>query len=492
MRQEVSAPVLKKLYIFETKNRQRYPPNLMSSVKNHNTDYPVIDSVVSPKIYLNTLSKKEISRLLNVNQGDLHELFQKCALAVLSSSSYIDDGKELHNRYPVFDIQVTRVERGIKLTLKNAPAIAFVGDKIIRGISENLFAVLRDIVYVRDEIYNNPKYDLKFSEGITDAVFHILRNANLLDKTNNPNMVVCWGGHSISRKEYNYSKEVGYQLGLRIMDICTGCGTGAMKGPMKGATIGHAKQHIPDGQYLGITEPGIIAAESPNPIVNNLVIMPDVEKRLEAFVRIAHGIVVFPGGVGTAEEILYILSILLHPDNASIPYPLIFTGPECAKEYFTRIDQFIVDTLGIEAQQRYKIIIGNPARVAEEMIKGIKQVHAFRHAQDDASYFNWLLKINQELQTPFKPTHENMRELKLNTQQAPYLLAANLRRAFSGIVAGNVKEEGIIAIEQHGNFEIQGEMHIMESIDALLKSFVEQQRMKLPGNEYIPCYDIIK
>ena len=126
------------------------------------------------------------------------------------------------------------------------------------------------------------------------------------------------------------------------------------------------------------------------------------------------------------------------------------------------------------------------------MIKGINQVHAFRHAQDDASYFNWLLKINQELQTPFKPTHENMRKLKLNTQQAPYLLAANLRRAFSGIVAGNVKEEGIITIEQHGNFEIQGEIHIMESIDALLKSFVEQQRMKLPGNEYIPCYDIIK
>ena len=48
-------------------------------------------------------------------------------------------------------------------------------------------------------------------------------------------------------------------------------------------------------------KPGIIAAESPNPIVNDLVIMPDIEKRLEAFVRLAHGIVVFPGGVGTAE-----------------------------------------------------------------------------------------------------------------------------------------------------------------------------------------------
>ena len=79
---------------------------------------------------------------------------------------------------------------------------------------------------------------------------------------------------------------------------------------MKGATIGHAKQRIRGGRYVGITEPGIIASESPNPIVNSLVIMPDMEKRLEAFVRLGHGIIVFPGGVGTAEEILYLLGVL--------------------------------------------------------------------------------------------------------------------------------------------------------------------------------------
>ncbi len=464
----------------------------MKSVTPQKKDYPVIDAVVSPRVHLNTLSKKEVNRLLDTSQGDLHELFRKCALAVLNSGSYIDDGKVLLNRYPSFDVQVIREERGIKLELKNAPAIAFVGDKIIRGISENLFAALRDIIYVQDEINDNPKFDMDSSEGITDAVFHILRNANLLDKTNNLNMVVCWGGHSITRDEYDYTKEVGYQMGLRDMDICTGCGPGAMKGPMKGATIGHAKQHIPDGQYLGITEPGIIAAESPNPIVNNLVIMPDVEKRLEAFVRTAHGIVIFPGGVGTAEEILYILGILLHPDNAAIPYPIILTGPECSKEYFEQINQFIVDALGIDAQQRYKVIINDPERVASEMLSGIEQVHVFRHSHDDASYFNWLLKISQSLQTPFKPTHENMRQLKLDTQQEPHLLAANLRCAFSGIVAGNVKEDGISAIEQHGNFEIHGAKHIMESIDALLTSFNEQHRMKLPGSEYCPCYHILK
>ena len=142
-------------------------------------------------------------------------------------------------------------------------------------------------------------------------MFHILRNARLLKVPADANLVVCWGGHAISRNEYDYTKLVGYELGLRGLNICTGCGPGAMKGPMKGATIGHSKQRIRDGRYIGITEPGIIAAESPNPIVNSLVIMPDMEKRLEAFVRVGHGVIIFPGGVGTTEEILYLLGVML-------------------------------------------------------------------------------------------------------------------------------------------------------------------------------------
>ena len=320
----------------------------------------------------------------------------------------------------------------------------------------------------------------------------MLRNANLLHPGVDPNLVVCWGGHSISRGEYDYTKEVGYQLGLRGLDICTGCGPGAMKGPMKGATISHAKQRVNNGRYIGITEPGIIAAEAPNPIVNQLTIMPDIEKRLEAFVRLGHGIIVFPGGAGTTEEILYILGILMHPDNKDIPFPLVFTGPASATEYFERVDKFIGDTLGAEAQAHYKIIVNDPESVAREMVDGIKKVREFRKTSDDAYYFNWQLKISPDLQQPFIPTHDNMRNLELHKNQPSHLLAANLRRAFSGIVAGNVKEEGIRTIEEFGHFELHGDYEIMHPVDELLESFAKQNRMKLPGREYKPCYKVIK
>jgi predicted Rossmann-fold nucleotide-binding protein len=454
--------------------------------------FEVVDAVISPKGQMETLSQFEVVRILNTSHGELNRKFRNCSLAVLNSGSALDDGQELLARYPDFSIEVVQRQRGIKLALKNAPAIAFVDGELITGINEHLFTVLRDVIYVHNKVVNSPRFNLGKSIDVTNAVFHILRNAHVLIPGLEPNLVVCWGGHSIGPEEYKYTKEVGYELGLRNLDICTGCGPGAMKGPMKGATIGHAKQRSGIGRYLGLTEPGIIAAESPNPIVNKLVIMPDIEKRLEAFVRTGHGIVVFPGGAGTAEEILYILGILLHPDNADVPFPLVFTGPKVAEDYFKQINQFIVDTLGLDAQQRYKIIIDDPARVAIEMKKGMVQVREYREQKSDAFHYNWSLTIDEQFQKPFEPTHENMTALALHKNQKSHLLAANLRRAFSGVVAGNVKAEGIRAIEEHGLFELRGDKEIMTPMDELLAAFVKQHRMKLPGTEYIPCYKIIK
>ena len=317
----------------------------------------------------------------------------------------------------------------------------------------------------------------------------LLRNARVLHPSD-PNLVVCWGGHSIGREEYMYTKEVGYQLGLRRLDICTGCGPGAMKGPMKGATIAHAKQRHWKPRYIGITEPGIIAAESPNPIVNHLVIMPDIEKRLEAFVRLGHGIIVFPGGVGTAEEILYLLGLLLHPENAELPFPLILTGPRESAAYFEQIDQFLRLTLGEAATSRYRIIVDDAAEVAKVMREGIRKVREHRLKEQDAFFFNWSLHLPEEFQRPFPPTHAAMAGLKLHRDQPPHLLAADLRRAFSGIVAGNVKEDGMRRIEEFGPFEIHGDPAMMQALDALLRAFVEQRRMKIAG-DYQPCYRVV-
>jgi len=449
-----------------------------------------VDAEVWPGGSLEVLSQLEVDLLKSSGTGGLYPLLRRCLLAVLNTGSESDDAKEVLATYSDFEVSFIQQDRGLKVLLKNAPANAFVDGRMIRGTRELLSAVLRDIVYTRHEILDSGRFDLDSSDGITNAVFHIVRNARLLRLPARVNLVVCWGGHAISREEYDYTKLVGYEMGLRELDVCTGCGPGAMKGPMKGATIGHAKQRINNGRYIGITEPGIIAAESPNPIVNSLVIMPDMEKRLEAFVRLSHGIVVFPGGVGTAEEILYLLGVLLHPKNAVQPLPLVMTGPASSEPYFRQIDEFVGATLGPDAQQRYKIIIDDPSAVAQEVKSRLHDVYQFRKQHGDAFYFNWRLTIDKEFQTPFVATHESMRNLDISEGLPTHILAANLRRVFSGIVSGNVRDDTAEQIERFGPFEINGSQRVMDMLDKLLAAFVEQKRMKISGHDYDPCYVI--
>ncbi|MDX1562862.1 MAG: DUF3412 domain-containing protein, partial [Gammaproteobacteria bacterium] len=277
----------------------------------------------------------------------------------------------------------------------------------------------------------------------------------------------------------------------RGLDVCTGCGAGARKGPMKGAALGHAKQRLSRGRYVGLTEPTIIAAEAPNPIVNELVILPDMEKRLEAFVRMAHVIVVFPGGVGTAEEILYLLAILLDEANAGVELPVIMAGPASAEPYFRHLNEFIGATLGDEAQRLYRIVIDNPDDVAALVARNVRRVAKLRDDANESFFFNWKLDIGIELQQPFEATHESMAALDLSAAQPAVDLAVNLRRAFSGIVAGNVREQGVKLVEQYGPFELTGDKEIAVALDGLLHGFVADQRMKLSDPAgYQPCYRV--
>ena len=147
--------------------------------------------------------------LLNASNPDNLLILNNLAWALFESgdkraATYAEQALKLKPDNPaVMDtlgwilVQQGQRERGIKLEIKGAPAIAFVDGKMIKGIHEHLFAVLRDIIFISSEITDNPNFDLTRTEGITDAVFHIMRNANVLQPQRNPNLVVCWGGHSI-------------------------------------------------------------------------------------------------------------------------------------------------------------------------------------------------------------------------------------------------------------------------------------------------------
>lgn len=430
--------------------------------------------------------------MLDAGTGGLYGLWRQCSLAVLNAGAEDDDINRIARRNPNFRIAIVEEEGGIAVEVENAPESAFVEGRMIRGIRDHLFAVLRDLLYTHQAIIDNERFDLTETGDVTDAVFHILRNAQILKSDLAPNLVVCWGGHAITREEYDYSKRVGYSLGLRELDVCTGCGAGAMKGPMKGAALGHAKQRLRTGRYIGLTEPTIIAAEAPNPIVSELVILPDMEKRLEAFVRVAHAIIIFPGGVGTIEEILFLLGILVDERNSDCSMPIILTGPEISRQYFDSLREFIGATLGDEAVKRFRIILDDPDAVAAAAHSSVRAIAEARQQSHESFCFNWRLTIDSKFQQPFLATHESMAALDLSPDQSTVELAANLRRAFSGIVAGNVREQGVKLVAKYGPFEIRGDAKIGAALDKLLRDFTAQQRMKLSDpHGYEPCYRIV-
>lgn len=443
---------------------------------------------------LRTLSQSEMASLCETSQNGLGKMLRQCIVAVLNTGAHCDSIEDLLSEYKDFRIEVVPQAGNIRLDLYDIPynRHAFVDSDLKDGTREHIFAILRDLVFFSSEVGRTQAFNFSTPAGVTDSVFAMLRNANLIETIGEKDLVVIWGGHSIGHDEYQYAKKIGYELGLRTMDIGTGCGPGAMKAPMKGAAVGHLQQRnrVKHPTYLGMTETGIIAAEPPNPIVNKLITFPDIEKRLEGFVRRGHGIIIVPGGAGTAEEIFTLLGILLAPENAGIPFPVIFASSPESKYYFEMIHNVIGKILGGEAQQKYKML-SDPVNVAQEMNRGVKTVRDFRRQSGDHENFNWNLTIPPEFQEPFSPTHDNVAALNLNTDQPKHILAANLRKLFSAIVKGNIHPEMRKTIAEQGPFKIHAPAEVMEAIDTMLASFVQHGRMKIGGN-YTPCYELVK
>lgn len=452
--------------------------------------------VVWPSGSMALLTQMEADRISLKSQGELYDLYRNCSLAVLNSGNLTDNSKELLDNYQNFEIDVVRNERGLKLELINPPESAIVDGQVIKTLQRHLYAVLRDIVLVqsvKDALSGlGPALEgVDHSALITNSIFQILRTAEAVRADVKPNIAVCWGGHSITKPEYDYAYKVGRALGLRGIDICTGCGPGIMEAPMRGSLEGHALQNnAACSERFGLTEPSIIAAEPPNPFVSNLVIMPDIEKRLEAFVRFGHVLIVFPGGPGTAEELLYILGIKLCHENRHNPIPLILTGNKDSAPYWEAINDFLVHCFGPEITRHYQIILNDPNEVARQVSDGLKTIYEHRTLIHESYCYNWSLFIPPELQFPFEVNHQNMAGLNLCQGQAPYKLAANLRRAFSGIVAGNVKEYGIQMVAQKGPFKLHGDPAIINFMGKLMTDFIEQGRILLSQREYVPCYEL--
>ncbi len=153
------------------------------------------------------------------------------------------------------------------------------------------------------------------ARGITESVLNFSD-----DRMRFGPRIVVQGGHRINRIEYAFVSHLFREIAKRVREgvVITGCGDGAMQAPFEGIEQELADRDFKDAHRyvrIGLTEAGILAKERPNPLVERLVVYPDIEQRMESFIRLATLIIIVPGGVGTAEEIMQLLEVVLSPEN---------------------------------------------------------------------------------------------------------------------------------------------------------------------------------
>lgn len=434
---------------------------------------------------------------LTAKQGELSDIIEgklaTCCLGILGAEDGMNHTHDLPAQYPDFEIALSKSKQSVKLTVLNGPSNAYVEGKLTALRMDHIAAAIRDMAY---QALNFQKAN--DHRGRTELVEKMLDDAGLLngDATDKQpqrfdrlHQIVFQGGHTVGPTDYRYSKRVGEEFGLRGCEAISGGGPGTMRGTLKGNEKGFNQQKFIGSRQMGFTSPEIIAAEPPNVYVTDLVILPDIEKRLEAFARRMHGIVFLPGGVGTMEELLLQLGVKMNEQNQSIQHlPIVVTAAQESLPYVHAVNEFIETVLDEDGRAKYETIINAPREVAEYMVQELRHVDSARDLNDDSDEWNSSLYFPEEFQIPFKPTHESVSALELHWNQPISRIAAELRKLCKAIVHGSVTAQGVAEIQEKGKYQIHGEPKMLEALDKLLTIFIGQKRMR--ADNYVPCYTL--
>src|SRR5690606_37385032 len=230
-----------------------------------------------------------------------------------------DDTRHLREKFAPMVVETKRDGAAdFYLTLDRVPeGVTFDGENVTKSQQDLIAEVIRDTILTPDL---RPQAS---PEEVSELIYTMVGRTGIfeVDEDHPRVRTFIWGGHSIPAPEYLFAKEVGYWDGLRGMELIIGSGGGIMKAPFVGASSGYRKQRLLDRKFIGFTEQGILAGEAPNTLLNTLCVFPDIEKRMEAFIRASHRGRVHPGGTGTMEEITTFLGMKIHPENDGLVYP---------------------------------------------------------------------------------------------------------------------------------------------------------------------------
>lgn len=426
--------------------------------------------IINRQLGVTELTEREAGRIRTALDTPDHRLVEIVGALINIHKKDYNDTRAVRVKFRDMQVRVERKNGDYVLVCTGVPRdCLYDGEHVIEQSVEQVSSALRDIVFPP------PGSGSATSEERSAYVKKFVEHAGLLYRGERGLVAFTWGGHRVSREEYDFAKSVAYWLGLFLPDMenITGCGEGIMKAPFKGVQVAYGKQRtfrrFGLRDYIGFTEQGILAAEAPNELVNRLLVFPTIEQRMEAFIRASHRGRAHPGGPGTIEEIMTMLAVLSTPGNEKIPFSFELVE-ESGGRYFKQLDEYLTLCFKDALDGLYEVFCCDPQTYARHVAETTRKL-SMRYLWNDNFFFE------ERLQHPFEVTFESMEALDLSRDQEAFSLLINLRRFFSAVVHLSVKDPDMLDAWGDERPLIRGDKDILRATDELVRKLERQGRI---------------
>lgn len=393
----------------------------------------------------------------------------------------INDARQIRDKFAGMDAEVVHAGDEVRLLLRNVPTdCLYDGKHVIWEAVEQITSAIRDVIFPpkRPPEGVSAKTTSRYIRTFVEHTGFLYRGERSL-------VTFIWGGHRVGFTEYEFAKHTAYWTTLALPDSenITGCGSGIMKAPFKGAQVAYAKQRAFERfgkrDFIGFTEKNILAAEPPNELVNRLLVFPNIEMRMEAFIRASHRGRAHPGGVGTIEEILFMLAVLSDSANEGIHFPFDLVEPPDST-YFGALVDFLRACFGREMDRHFTVHRESPADYARFFYESSPKL-PLRYLWNNDFVFD------QRLQKPYPVSFASLEALDLTKGQSPFDLLVNLRRFFSSIVHLSVKDPDMVDAWGADRPLIKGDKKIVAAVDRFVERLEAEDRIH-PNKKYTRPY----
>lgn len=135
-------------------------------------------------------------------------------------------------------------------------------------------------------------------------------------------VVSIFGGHLLQKKEHPYIQQA-HQVAVLLVKNNISVLTGGGPGIMEAASFGVAQAKTNGIRSMGIGVVGLKGEEGLNPYVQEGVILDYFFARKYLMINYAMGFIVFPGGVGTLDELCELLNLIQTEKREHAPVILV-------------------------------------------------------------------------------------------------------------------------------------------------------------------------